>query len=68
MLFRSAPWVLDVYHLAGRQDYALHIVAGDTEQLREQVMAVNAREEVRGVETSLIFEHRRSHVMPDYAD
>lgn len=31
-------------------------------------MAVNAREEVRGVETSLIFEHRRSHVMPDYAD
>ncbi len=63
-----APWVLDVYHLAGRQDYALHIVAGDTEQLREQVMAVNAREEVRGVETSLIFEHRRSHVMPDYAD
>lgn len=61
-----APWVLDVYHLAGRQDYALHVVARDTEQLREQVMTVNARKEVRGVETSLIFEHRRNHVMPDY--
>ena len=62
-----APWVLDVYHLAGRQDFALHIVARDTDQLREQVMAITARDEVRGVETSLIFEHHRSHVMPDYA-
>ncbi|MFT5583997.1 MAG: DNA-binding Lrp family transcriptional regulator [Cognaticolwellia sp.] len=63
-----APWVLNVYHLAGRQDFALHIVARDTDQLREQVMAITEREEVRGVETSLIFEHRRSHVMPDYSD
>jgi DNA-binding Lrp family transcriptional regulator len=62
-----APWVLSLYHLAGRQDFALHIVARDTDQLREQVMAITARDEVRGVETSLIFEHRRNHVMPDYA-
>lgn len=63
----QAPWVLDVYHLAGRQDFALHVVARDTDQLREQVMAITSRDEVRGVETSLIFEHRRSHVMPDYS-
>lgn len=62
-----APWVLDVYHLAGRQDFALHVVARDTDQLREQVMEITARDEVRGVETSLVFEHRRSHVMPDYS-
>jgi DNA-binding Lrp family transcriptional regulator len=63
----QAPWVLSVYHLAGRQDFAVHVVARDTDQLREQVMTITARDEVRGVETSLIFEHRRSHVMPDYA-
>ncbi|MED5372910.1 MAG: Lrp/AsnC family transcriptional regulator [Myxococcota bacterium] len=58
-------WVRDVYHLAGRQDFALHVVARDTESLRAQVMEVTELAEVRQVETNLIFEHRRNHVLPD---
>lgn len=57
------------FNLAGRQDFAVHVVARDAEHLRELVFGgLTARPEVEQVETNMIFEHRRFHVLPDWVD
>jgi len=66
--FRSAmaalPEVLDVYLVAGVHDFLIHVAAPDPEYLRAFALDhVTNREEVVHVETSLIFEHRRNHVL-----
>ncbi len=59
--------VLGFYNLAGRQDFAIHVAAPDADRLREMVLRdFTTRPEVRFMETSLIFEHRRFHRLPDY--
>ncbi|MBI5836597.1 MAG: Lrp/AsnC family transcriptional regulator [Candidatus Eisenbacteria bacterium] len=57
------PEMLAVYHLAGAQDFLLHVAVRDVEHLR--ALAVNeltSRPEVDHVETSLIFEHSRGRL------
>jgi DNA-binding Lrp family transcriptional regulator len=51
--------VIDVFFLAGTDDYLLHVAAADTEALRQFVERLNGRPEVAGTTTSLVFEHRR---------
>lgn len=51
--------VIDVFFLAGADDYLLHVATADTEALRQFVEMLNARREVAGTTTSLVFEHRR---------
>ncbi|AZG44106.1 Lrp/AsnC family transcriptional regulator [Gordonia insulae] len=51
--------VIDVFFLAGADDYMLHVATADTEALRQFVESLNARREVAGTTTSLVFEHRR---------
>ncbi|MYR05869.1 AsnC family transcriptional regulator [Gordonia sp. SID5947] len=51
--------VIDVFFLAGADDYMLHVATADTEALREFVEMLNSRREVSGTTTSLVFEHRR---------
>ncbi|MCV2394827.1 Lrp/AsnC family transcriptional regulator [Actinotalea sp. M2MS4P-6] len=52
------PEVLDVYFLAGADDFLVHVAARDTETLRAFVVdQLSARPEVAHTETSLIFEH-----------
>lgn len=51
--------VIDVFFLAGADDYLLHVATADTEALRQFVELLNARREVAGTTTSLVFEHRR---------
>ncbi|MFW0797292.1 Lrp/AsnC family transcriptional regulator [Gordonia sp. CPCC 205515] len=51
--------VIDVFFLAGTDDYLLHVATADTEALRQFVEILNARPEVAGTTTSLVFEHRR---------
>ncbi|MGC4963826.1 Lrp/AsnC family transcriptional regulator [Gordonia sp. DT218] len=51
--------VIDVFFLAGVDDYMLHVATADTEALREFVEMLNSRREVSGTTTSLVFEHRR---------
>jgi DNA-binding Lrp family transcriptional regulator len=57
---RKLPHVIDVYFLAGADDYILHVAARDTEDLRAFVVEnLNADPDVAGTQTSLIFEHLR---------
>lgn len=57
---RRLPQVMDVYFLAGADDFILHVAARDTEDLRSFVVEnLNADADVAGTQTSLIFEHLR---------
>ncbi len=57
---RSKPQVMDVYFLAGSDDFLLHVAARDTEDLRSFVVEnLNSDHDVAGTQTSLIFEHLR---------
>ena len=57
---RSRRQVMDVYFLAGADDFLLHVAARDTEDLRSFVVEnLNADADVAGTQTSLIFEHLR---------
>jgi DNA-binding Lrp family transcriptional regulator len=57
---RQRRQVMDVYFLAGADDFILHVAARDTEDLRSFVVEnLNADADVAGTQTSLIFEHLR---------
>lgn len=57
---RRRPQVIDVYFLAGADDFIIHVAARDTEDLRSFVVDnLNADADVAGAQTSLIFEHLR---------
>jgi DNA-binding Lrp family transcriptional regulator len=57
---RKVPQVIDVYFLAGADDFILHVAARDTDDLRSFVVEnLNADPDVAGTQTSLIFEHLR---------
>jgi DNA-binding Lrp family transcriptional regulator len=57
---RKLPQVIDVYFLAGAEDFILHVAARDTDDLRSFVVEnLNADPDVAGTQTSLIFEHLR---------
>ncbi|MFC9789412.1 Lrp/AsnC family transcriptional regulator [Rhodococcus sp. NPDC127528] len=54
------PEVLDVYFIAGADDYLLHVAMRDTAALRDFVLDhLSARPEVAATETILVFEHIR---------
>lgn len=55
------PEVLDVYFVAGADDFLIHVAVRDTATLRAFVVEqLNARPELALTETSLIFEHLRA--------
>jgi DNA-binding Lrp family transcriptional regulator len=57
---RKLRQVIDVYFLAGADDFILHVAARDTDDLRSFVVEnLNADADVAGTQTSLIFEHLR---------
>jgi DNA-binding Lrp family transcriptional regulator len=57
---RRRPQVMDVYFLAGADDFILHVAARDTDDLRSFVVQnLNSDSDVAGTQTSLIFEHLR---------
>jgi DNA-binding Lrp family transcriptional regulator len=54
----ARPEVLDVFFLAGADDFMVHVAVRDTESLRAFVVdQLSARPEVAVTQTSLIFEH-----------
>jgi DNA-binding Lrp family transcriptional regulator len=60
---RRKPQVIDVYFLAGADDFLIHVAARDTDDLRAFVVDnLNADVDVAGTQTSLIFEHLRGGV------
>ncbi len=57
---RKLPEVLDMYFLAGADDFLLHVAAADSAALRDFVVdQLSAYPEVALTETNLIFEHVR---------
>ena len=63
----SLPEVVALYHVAGENDFLIHVALRDTSHLREVVLdAFTARPEVAHVETGLIFDHTRTPVLPNY--
>ncbi|MBZ0269165.1 Lrp/AsnC family transcriptional regulator [bacterium] len=62
------PEVIATQHIAGENDYMIHVVVRDVAHLRNFTLdQLTTREEVAHVETALIFDHQRSWVLPDYA-
>jgi len=58
--------VLAVYHVAGANDFLVHVAVRDPEHLRALILdAFTSREDVAHVETSLVYEARRQPVLPD---
>jgi len=52
--------VLNVFFLAGKDDFLLHVAAASTEDLRNFVEDLSSNADVAYTETSLIFEHVRA--------
>lgn len=60
--------VVAIYHLAGANDFLMHVAVRDPEHLRSiAVDVVSNRPDVRDVETALIFGRRRGRGIPVYA-
>jgi DNA-binding Lrp family transcriptional regulator len=56
----SLPEVLNVFFLAGKDDFLLHVAAASTQALRDFVERLSRNADVAYTETSLIFEHVRA--------
>jgi DNA-binding Lrp family transcriptional regulator len=55
------PEVLDVYFVAGANDFLLHVATASTDELRAFVADhLNRDSAIAGTETNLIFEHTRA--------
>jgi DNA-binding Lrp family transcriptional regulator len=61
--------VMTLYHIAGANDFLMHVVVRDAEHLQHLVLdAFTTRSEVEHMETVLVFGHEEKHVLPNYAD
>ncbi|MBV1910965.1 MAG: Lrp/AsnC family transcriptional regulator [Kangiellaceae bacterium] len=66
--FLELPEVIQVFHIGGQNDFNVHIAVYNMSQLRQLIFReFTSRNEIQNVETSLIFEHRRSKVLPKLA-
>ncbi|HEX5757289.1 MAG TPA: Lrp/AsnC family transcriptional regulator [Arenimonas sp.] len=64
----ALPEVLAFYHVAGADDFLVHVGVRDSQHLRDFALtAFTERPEVAHIETRLIFEFRRSDELPIYA-
>ena len=63
------PEVVAFYHMAGSDDFLVHVIVRDSDHLRDIAMGnFSAQPEVTHIETSIIFEHTRFRRLPDQAD
>ena len=63
----SLPEVAAFYHMAGGDDFLVHVIVRDSDHLRDIAMgAFTAQPEVTHIETSIIFEHTRFLRTPHY--
>jgi DNA-binding Lrp family transcriptional regulator len=62
----TLPEVAAFYHMAGTDDFLVHVVVRDSDHLRDVAMgAFTSLPEVTHIETSIIFEHTRFLRLPD---
>lgn len=63
------PAVVALYYLAGATDFLVHVAVRSVEDLRRLVGdTISSRAGVVHVETSLVFRHARSPVLPRYVE
>ncbi|MDA8016557.1 MAG: Lrp/AsnC family transcriptional regulator [Thermoanaerobaculia bacterium] len=63
----SLAEVLALFHMAGENDFLVHVAVHDAAALRELAMtAFASRPEVVHLQTMLIFQHQSSHSLPVY--
>ncbi len=61
--------VLGCYHMAGANDFLLHVAVRDAEHLRDLTLSsFTTRPEVDHIETALIFEHATKARLPIYLE
>ncbi len=61
----ALPEVCRLYHVAGADDFLIHVAVRDADHLRDLAMdAFTTRPEVGHIETRLIFEHRPTWRLP----
>ncbi len=64
----SLPEVLTVYHVAGANDFLMHVAVRDAEHLRDLALdSFTARSEVEHMETALVFGYDQKHELPNYS-
>jgi len=64
----ALPETVTVYHVAGANDFLVHVAVRDAAHLRDLALdAFTTRDEVEHMETSLIFGHRANRVLPNHA-
>ena len=64
----ALPEVLSLYHVAGADDFLVHVGVRDSDHLRDFALsALTSREEVAHIETHLIFAFQRAPELPVYA-
>jgi DNA-binding Lrp family transcriptional regulator len=65
----ARPETANFYHLAGANDFLVHVVVRDAAHLRDLALeAFTTRPEVEHMETALIFEHVHSPNLPNYLE
>lgn len=61
--------VVGCYHMAGANDFLLHVAVRDSEHLRDLALSsFTTRPEVDHIETALIFEHKAKAQVPIYIE
>ena len=64
----ALPETVTIYHVSGAYDFLIHVAVRDPGHLRDLALdAFTSQEEVKHLETSLIFGHRHSRRLPSYA-
>jgi len=54
----TLPGVLQVFHMAGQDDYLIHVAAESSDALRAVILdRITSHPAVRGTQTQLVFEH-----------
>lgn len=63
------PVIISLFHIGGNFDYLIHMSVKDSEHLRQFIFEnLTSRDEVTTIETSLVFEHSRSGILPNFID
>lgn len=61
----TLPEVLQIYHVAGADDFLVHVAVRDTQHLRDLALdSFTTRAEVDRIETRLIFQHTNTWRVP----
>lgn len=62
----TLPGVLQVFHVAGQDDYLIHVAAADADALRALILDhITSHPAVRATQTQLVFEHLRGSGLLD---